>query len=78
MLLRDGRYKKLVASFDAEYEASIPRLERAVGEEPARLLTNCDDVRKLCRVRPSFAALAQLRAYRHATNIYSCSPASRE
>lgn len=52
-LNRDGRCKKLVASFGAEYEASLPRLERAVEEEPTRLLTNCDDVRRLCRVRPS-------------------------
>eukprot|EP00904_Undaria_pinnatifida_P004042 jgi/Undpi1/13639/HiC_scaffold_9.g03293.m1 len=45
----ESRCKKLVASLDAEHEALLPRLEKAVEDEPARLLASCDDVRKLCR-----------------------------
>ena len=56
-LIRVRRCKKLVASLDAEHEALLPRLERAVEDEPARLLASCDDVRKLCRVGiPLFGA----------------------
>ena len=56
-LIRVGRCKKLVASLDAEHEALLPRLEKAVEDEPARLLASCDDVRKLCRVGiPLFGA----------------------
>lgn len=45
------RCKRLVASFEAEQERLQQRLERSIKEEPAKLLSSCDDVTRLCRVR---------------------------
>lgn len=45
------RCKRLVAAFEVEHEALQQNLERAIKEEPARLVTSCDDVTRLCRVR---------------------------
>lgn len=47
------RCKRLVASFEVEQERLQQRLERSIKEEPAKLLSSCDDVTRLCRVRAS-------------------------
>lgn len=47
----ESRSNRLLATFDTERQAFVPRLERFVKDEPARLLTSCDDVRRLCKVR---------------------------
>ncbi|CAM9400850.1 unnamed protein product [Ectocarpus fasciculatus] len=45
----ESRCKRLVASFEVEHEALQPRLERFIREEPAKLLTSCDDMTRLCK-----------------------------
>eukprot|EP00903_Cladosiphon_okamuranus_P015016 g13894.t1 len=45
----ESRCKRLVASFEAEQERLQERLERSIKEEPAKLLSSCDDVTRLCR-----------------------------
>lgn len=39
-----------MAAFEVEHEAFQRKLEKSIEEEPARLLTSCDDVTRLCRV----------------------------
>jgi len=48
-----ARCKRLVAGFQADFEALQKRLARFTKEEPAKLLTSCDDVTRLCRVSTS-------------------------
>ncbi|CAM9618005.1 unnamed protein product [Scytosiphon promiscuus] len=45
----ESRCKRLVASFEANNETLQPNLQRFAAEEPARLLTSCNDVTRLCK-----------------------------